>query len=320
VPVHFRPRDTALLALLALFWGHSFLLIKVAVAAVPPLWVVTTRTTVGSALLLVICGFMRARLPRDARTLLTLLFIGVVGAALPWIAQAWAQQFLDSGVLAVLNACTPVATLCVAVLAGQERLHRYRVVGLSVAVLGTLVIVRGEVSLGRSRFALLVAVLATLGYALASVVTRARVSGRVPNLPAAALQLAAAAVATGPFAWAVNGPPPVPVATPVAAALAALGLLGTGLGFLIYFTLIENVGATNASMVTYLAPVVGLVSGGLFRGERFGPNVFAGAALLVGGVWLAARHPRPGPVDDSVRRCAHCDPAARTSTTREARR
>jgi drug/metabolite transporter (DMT)-like permease len=288
---HFRPRDTALLALLALFWGHSFLFIKVAVAAVPPLWIVTARTTVGSTLLLVICGFMRTRLPRDAKSLLTLTVIGVVGAALPWIGQAWAQQFLDSGVLAVLNACTPVATLFVAVVVGQERLHRYRVIGLSVAVLGTLVIVRGEVSLGRSRLALLTAVLATLGYAFAGVVTRARISGRVPNLPAAAIQLAAAAVVTGPAAWAVNGPPPVPLTVPVAAALAALGVLGTGLGFLIYFTLIESVGATNASMVTYLGPVVGLASGALFRGERFGPNVFAGAALLVGGVWLAARPP-----------------------------
>jgi drug/metabolite transporter (DMT)-like permease len=292
VTVQFRPRDTALLALLALFWGHSFLLIKVAVATIPPLWVVATRTTVGSVLLLVICGFSRTRLPRDPRTLFTLTFIGVTGAALPWVGQAWAQQFLDSGVLAVLNACTPVATLCVAMLARQERLHRYRVIGLSVAVLGTLVIVRGEVSVGRSKLALLVAVLATAGYALAGVITRARISGRVPNLPAAALQLAAAAVVIGPAAWAVHGPLPLPLEFPVAAALAALGLLGTGLGFLIYFTLIENVGATNASMVTYLVPVVGLVSGGLFRGERFGPNVFAGAALLVGGVWLAARPQR----------------------------
>jgi drug/metabolite transporter (DMT)-like permease len=246
---------------------------------------------VGSTLLLVICAFMRRSLPRDRRILSTLAFIGVLGAALPWIGQAWAQQFLDSGVLAVLNACTPVATLCVAVLIGQERLHRYRVVGLSVAVLGTLVIVRGEVSLGRSRLALAIAVLATLGYALAGVVTRARISGRVPNLPAAALQLAAAALVTFPAALSIDGPPPVPVALPVAAALAALGILGTGLGFLIYFALIERVGATNASMVTYLGPVVGLASGGLFRGEHFGPNVFAGALLLVGGVWLAARPP-----------------------------
>ena len=76
-----------------------------------------------------------------------------------------------------------------------------------------------------------------------------------------------------------------------------LGLLGTGIAFLIYFTLLQNVGATNTSMVTYLVPIVGLTSGSLLRGERFGPNVFVGAAAMILGVWLAQRAPRTGLVN-----------------------
>lgn len=289
----FRPRDVLLLLLLALTWGNSFLFIKLAVSAFAPLWVVTFRMALGGGLLVAVALTLRRALPRDRESVGVLAFLGVAGAALPWAGQAWAQQFLDSGLVSVLNSCTPIATLGMAVFAGQERLHRNRVVGLGVAVLGTLIVIRGEIGAGRSALALVAAVLSTTGYALASVVTRARISGRVASLPAAALQLCFGAIALGPFAWLSSGPPPARVAPVVLGSLLALGLLGTGLAFVAYFTLIESVGATNTSMVTYLAPIVGLASGAMFRGERFGPNVFFGSVALIFGVWLAQRQARP---------------------------
>lgn len=287
----FQLREVVLLALLALVWGNSFLFIKIAVASVPPPWIVTIRMVIGALLLLGIALASTQRAPRDLASLLSLAFIGVFGCALPWSGQAWAQQFLDSGLVAVLNACTPVATLILAVLWGQERLYLNRVVGLALAVLGTLIVVGVEVRAGRSTLALMMAVLATLGYALAAVMTRAHVSGRISNVWAAAAQLALGALLLGPITWATHGPPPTTLAPTVAAALLALGLLGTGVAFLIYFSLLESVGATNTSMVTYLVPVVGLASGALFRGERFGANVFVGAVAMIGGVWLAQKVP-----------------------------
>lgn len=278
-----------LLVLLALTWGNSFLFIKIAVAVLPPLWVVTIRMVIGGGLLALMAVASRSKLPADRETLGALAFVGLAGAALPWAGQAWAQQFLDSGLVSVLNSCTPVITLAFAVLAGQERLHRNRVLGLAIAVAGTLVVIRGEVGAGRSLVALLAAVLSTAGYALSAVYTRARITGRVQNLPAAAAQLCFGALSLGPFAWILHGAPSTHLAPVVLGALLALGFLGTGLAFLAYFTLIERVGATNTSMVTYLAPVVGLASGSVFRGEHLGANVLVGAAALVFGVWLAQR-------------------------------
>lgn len=288
----FALRDALLLVLLALMWGNSFLFIKFAVASVPPTWIVALRLAVGGMLLGSIVALRRQSLRSAVRALPTLVFVGLAGAALPWIGQAWAQQFLDSGLVAVLNSCTPVMTLFIAVLARQERLYRNRVLGLGIAITGTLIVIGGEIGAGRSATALVVGALATAGYALGSVVARARLSGKVAPLPASAVQLSCAALAIGAIAWMAEGPPPAATFTPTTgAALLALGVFGTGLGFLVYFTLIERVGATNASMVTYLAPVVGLVSGATFRGERFGANVLAGAAVLIGGVWLAQRRP-----------------------------
>jgi len=288
----FRPRDAALLVLLALIWGNSFLFIKLAVATVPTLWIVTIRMVLGACLLFIIARSTGQQAPSDFRTFLKLGLIGIFGSALPWAAQAWAQRFLDSGLTSVLNAATPVATLLLALVMRQERLYLNRVLGLALSVVGTLVVVGVEVRAGRSSLALAAALLATFGYALAAVLTRAHVSGRMSNTWAAASQLVWGVAFLGPLAWSTEGPPPTHLSPLVLCALLALGLLGTGLAFLIYFTLLQRVGATNTSMVTYLVPVVGLSSGALVLGERFGANVFLGALVMIVGVWLAQRAPR----------------------------
>ncbi len=291
----FRPRDAVLLVILAVVWGNSFLFIKAAVAAGPPLWIVTIRMILGAALLFVIARTTGQRAAFDRRSFLTMGVIGIFGSALPWGGQAWAQQFLDSGLMSVLNAATPVATLLLALALRQERLYANRVIGLAIAVVGTLCVVGVEMRAGRSSLALFVGVISTFGYAIAAVLTRLYVSGRLSNVWAAATQLGWGAVLLGPVAWATQGPVPTTLDPMVLGALGALGLLGTGLAFLIYFVLLQRVGATNTSMVTYLVPVVGLTSGSLLRGEHFGNNVYVGAVAMITGVWLAQRAPRMSP-------------------------
>jgi drug/metabolite transporter (DMT)-like permease len=262
------------------------------VAVVPPLWIVTIRMSLGALLLVCLARATGQKAPTDVKSFMQMGVIGVFGSAVPWAGQAWAQRFLDSGLMSVLNAATPVATLLLALVLRQEKLYANRVVGLALSVLGTIVVVGFEVHAGRSALALALAVLATFGYAIAAVLTRAYVSGRMSNVWAAAAQLAWGTALLGPLAWTTQGAPPTALSPLVLAALAALGLLGTGLAFLIYFQLLGTVGATNTSMVTYLVPVVGLTSGALFRGERVGANVVLGACAMIAGVWLAQRAPR----------------------------
>lgn len=283
----FRARDASLLILLALIWGHSFLFIKLTVAALASSWIVAARMLLGGTCLLALALLRRDAFPRDAAMLTRLAVLGILGSAIPWAGQAWAQRSLDSGLVAVLNACTPLATLGLAVATGQERLERHRVLGIAIAIGGTLAVVGGEVGSGRSAWALLMAVLATIGYAYAAVFTRKHVSGRIANVPAAALQLLFGGVFIAPLAALAQGAPPSSLPAVAALSLLALGLLGTGVAFVIYFALIGRVGATNTSMVTYLVPMVAMAAGALYRGERFGMSVVVGACALVGGVWLA---------------------------------
>ncbi len=148
---------------------------------------------------------------------------------------------------------------------------------------------------GALTLALVSAVLATFGYAIAAVLTRAYVSGRMSNGWAATTQLAWGTVLPGPIAWASQGPPPSALPLGVTAALGALGLLGTGVAFLIYFTLLERVGAANTSMVTYLVPVVSLTSGALFAAGARTKRVSGSCGHDRRRVARPARAPAPGP-------------------------
>lgn len=294
----FAPLDVAVLAGLASMWGFSFLFIKVAVAAMSPLWVVGVRTSVGALVLLVILRLRRRMLPRDPATWGRLLVLATLGNAIPWGLLAWAEQFIPSGLAAVINALTPSSTLLVAAAIGLERLTGRRIAGLALALGGTLLAVWTELGTPGRGAAAVAVVLATVCYGGAAVFAKRKVSGTHPPLVIATGQVLLAALISLPLAVVV-GPMPLGAAvTPaVIASVLALGGLGTGAAFFLFYTLIARVGATNAAMVTYLVPVVGVAAGALLLAEPVGVNLVVGAALIVGGIWLAQREHTPTPVE-----------------------
>lgn len=292
----FAPVDVAVITALASMWGFSFLFIKVAVAVMSPLWIVGVRTGVGALVLLVILRLRRRALPRDRATWGRLLVLATLGNAIPWGLLAWAEQFIPSGLAAVINALTPSSTLLVAAAVGLERLTGRRIAGLALALGGTLLAVWTELgSPGRGAAAVAV-VVATVCYGAAAVFAKRFVSGTHPPLVIATGQVGLAALLSLPLA-AIVGPTPTPaeLGPAVVGSVVALGALGTGAAFFLFYTLIARVGATNAAMVTYLVPVVGVAAGGLLLGEAVGPTLVLGASLIVGGIWLAQRERAPVP-------------------------
>jgi drug/metabolite transporter (DMT)-like permease len=297
----FSPGDVGLFATLSAMWGLSFLFIKVAVGQLGPAWVVSGRTLVGGAVLLVILRVRGRRLPRGLAMWGHLLVLASVGNAIPWGLVAAAQRNIPSGLASVVNSLVPVSTLVVAAAVGQERLSSRRIAGLLLAVAGVAAVMAGELEATDRLLSVGVVAFATLLYGASAVYAKRFVSGRVPPLAVATGQvLVAALLATG---WAAAtdraGLPPLGELRPeVVASTAALGALGTGLAFLVFYVLIERVGATNATMVTYVMPVLGVLAGWLVLDERLGWNVAVGAAAILAGVWLAQRE------------AAHDDPVA----------
>lgn len=286
----FGPLDVALFVALSLSWGLSFLFIKVAVAEVSPAWIVTARTAIGGAVLAVLLRVRGRPWPRGATMWRHLAVLAIIGNAIPWGAVAWAQQAIPSGLSAVVNSLVPMSTLVVAAAVGVERLSVRRVVGLLAGLAGTAIVVAGEVGAPERTVAVLVVAAATLLYGSTAVYAKRYVSDQLPALSVAAGQVLLACAVTLPVA-AVLGPTPQvgELSAGAVGSLLALGVFGTGVAFLLFYLLIERVGPTSTTMVTYVIPVVGVAAGWLFLGERLGPNVLLGAALILVGVTLAQR-------------------------------
>lgn len=284
----FAATDIALLVALALMWGMSFLFISVLLRALPPLWINAGRTLIGSIVLLILLRLRGGHLPRDRRTWGHLIVLGTVTNAIPWTAIAWAQQFLPSGLTALIMALVPTSTLIVAVTVRLERLTAARLAGLLLALGGVAVIIGEDLGDTGRLLAILAAIGATLLYAFGSVYAKQRLSGRHRPLSIAAGQILAAAVITTPVALAWSQPPAFDqIDRAVIASLLALGVLGTGLAFVTFYRLIERVGATNASMVTYLIPVVAVTAGSVVLGERLGIGALIGGTLVIAGIRLS---------------------------------
>lgn len=294
----FTPIDVTLLGALALMWGLSFLLISVLLSALTPLWINAARAAVGSLALLTILRIRGVRLPRDRRTWGHLVVLGTMTNAIPWTAIAWALQFLPSGLAALIMALVPTSTLIVAVAVRLEHLTTTRIAGLLLALGGVAVIIGEDLDDTGRLLAILAAIGATLLYAFGSVYAKRRLSGRHRPLSIAAGQILAAALVTTPVAFAWSQPPAFDrIDGAVILSLLALGALGTGVAFVAFYRLIERVGATNATMVTYLIPVVAVTAGSLVLGERLGVAALVGGALVIAGIRLSQRTGRPTAIE-----------------------
>jgi len=285
------------LGLLALLWGSNFLLIAVALDGFDPLQIMAGRLALGAAVLVMILLLGGQHLPRQLAVWKHLLFAAVVGNVVPYYLFAWAEQTVASSLAGVLNATTPLFTLAIAVASRQEsRVTIDRVVGLAIGFVGVVVIMApwqaGALGSLAGQLAVLVA---SACYGVVFVYQRRFLTGRgTPPLVLAAGQMVAATLV-------VALATPVIVAAPVTWTLmpllsvVLLGTLGTGVAYAINFRLIQDEGATNASTVTYLLPVVAVVLGALFLAERITANVVIGTLVVFVGIALAQQRLRlPG--------------------------
>lgn len=289
----FSRTDAAILLLLAVVWGCSALFIRVVVEEVDPVWLVAGRVLAGLA---VTAAFLVVRgrgLPRG-RIWGHLAVLGLVGMAGPWLLLATAGQHIPAGLATLLGAPTPAMTMAIAAGLGIERPSAGRVAGMALALAGVVLIVSGSATTS-GRLGSVGLVLASVAlFAAGTVYAKRHLSGVDPAVSVVG-QLLVAAVVVLPAAWVLEPEPDVGgLSATVVGAWLALGCVATGGAFVLYYGLIERVGATNAVLVSYLSPGIGLLAGWLVLGEAIGAPVFAGLATIVPGLWLAQRQPVEG--------------------------
>jgi drug/metabolite transporter (DMT)-like permease len=273
------------LLLLAFIWGWSFLFIKVAVAGLTPSTVAWTRIALGAAVLVVILRKRHIPLPRDPAVTRHLAVVALAGNVVPWTLLAWAQQYITSALAAVLNAATPLFTAVLAAFALSERLRPVQFAGLVTGITGVTVAAGlGASDLHGSSLSGAVGVVGvTACYAIAWVYMRRHLVDLQP-LVAAAGQLTLGTLLLAPLALGTTIVDGISLTPSRAGAILLLGVFGTGIAFVLTYGIVGELGATKASLVTYLVPVVAVIVGLVVLGEPFEWRLVGGGALTIGGV------------------------------------
>ena len=276
--------DLALLLGLATLWGGSYFFIRVAVPVFGPAALVALRVVIGGLLLWAVARAtgrrieVRPHLPR-------LLVLGLLNAALPYMLISAAELHLTASFAAILGATVPLFAAALGARFLGERLDAARLGGLVMGVAGVAVMVGwGPMKLDVATLLAVLAMLAaSASYAGAGIYTKLRLRG-VPTFTLALGQQ------VGAIAWlAVPGALFPPRTVPSLAALGALGALGalsTAVAYLLYFRLLERVGPTKTTTVTYLIPIVGMLGGALVLREPLTSGMLAGLGLVLGSVLL----------------------------------
>lgn len=280
----FGPFDWTLFGSIAAIWGSSFVLIDIGLDAFAPGLVTSIRVTSGAVALWL---FSKARLPVDREDLPRVIALSLLWVAIPFTLFPVAQQWINSAVTGMLNGAMPIFAATVASIMLRRAPRIAQTVGIVVGFVGVVAI--GSPSIGRGSaeaLGVVLVVVAVLCYGIA-VNLAAPLQQRYGSLPVMARMLAFASLWTLPlgvadvvdstFAW------------PSLTAVLVLGVIGTGLAFVIMGTLVGRVGSTRASFITYLIPVVALVLGVALRGDRVTPVAGVGVVLVIAGAILASR-------------------------------
>ena len=285
-------RNWILLLALAALWGASYLFIKIGLDDLSPAGIVFARTSLAALVLLPFAIRSGGMTPlwRRAPAIALLAAVQVAG---PFLLISAGEQHIPSSLAGILVASAPIFTAILAIWLDQaERLSTNGVIGVVIGILGVALLLGVEVE-GSGLGGGLMVVLASVGYALGGFGLKRYFTGYQP-LALVAGTMTASAIMTLPL-FLIDTPSHVGLDT--VGAMAALGLGGTGIAFVIYYTLNHAIGPTRTSLVAYVAPVFAVVYGVTLLDENFGFGTAIGIVLIIGGSWLAAKSPARAPVE-----------------------
>ncbi|MDP2965262.1 MAG: DMT family transporter [Pelolinea sp.] len=295
-----KTKDWILFSFIGLIWGTSFLWIKIAVQEITPFVLVGFRTlfaTLGLVVYLLVDHKARAPWKDVAPRLPVFIVLGLVNIAIPWLLISWAETHIESGVASILNATMPLFTILIAPLViSDDKITLPKLAGLATGFIGVVILLSPSLSKGWTSDLLgQAAVLgATFCYAIATIYARKKAHGLPPQVQSF-LQFLMGTLIVWSLTFVIEKQITLPNLPITWVALLWLGLLGSGLAYVIYFDLLHRIGPTRISMVTYIPPLVGVLLGIIFLGEAFHWQALAGALLILSGISIVNLKPKEKP-------------------------
>ena len=280
-------RDISELIFLSAIWGSSFLFLRLTSPVFGPIFLIEMRVLSGLAVLLPLVLFL-GKLAEFQKHWKMIAAVSLMNMAIPFCFFAFSAVYIGAGLLSIINATVPIFSACVAYVVYKERLSRSSLLGLLIGFLGVVVLMfNPSESFGSSGWlAILSALLACLLYGTAINLTVNNLQG-VSGLTITAGGLFVSSLVLLPFAlWA--RPEVLPVGN-IWWSVFALGIVCTGFGFVMFYRLIDRIGAGRAIMTTYLIPVFSILWGNIFLGESVTLIMVVGCILVLLGVGLTTK-------------------------------
>lgn len=281
--------------IIALCWGLSFLFIKVSLDTFTPIGIALVRCAFGALALGAVLLVTRQSLPRDRHTWLHLFIVSVILNSVPFTLFGIGETEVSSITAGIINAATPVATLLVLLISRVERPTTPRILGLSVGFVGVLVLLGVWNGISGSLGGVLACFGAICCYGIGVPYTRRFLTGS-PEHPASATRYSSDSLAAGQLLCAVvtlipvslfTGVTHAPLTAATMASVAALGVFCTGVAYALNYRVIARAGASTASSVTYLTPIVSVIAGILILNEPLHWYEPVGGVIVVVGVMLS---------------------------------
>ena len=280
-----------MVATLGLVWGASFLFIELALVGIGPFWLAASRILFAGFLTTLIWKARGGRLyETDARSGWgSLVTVGVLSSALPFVAISWGQQFVTSGFAGVSMAAVALIVLPLAhFFVPGERLTLRKVLGFGIGFVGVAVLIGPEAfratGVDGELFGRFACVLGASCYAVSSIVMR-----RLPPVDPiglSAVTLLIGAVPVTILAVIIEGIPPMPTAE-VGAVILTLGLVQTAAANLLRVMVIRSAGPVFMSLTNYQVPLWSVLLGVLLLGEKVETSLFVAMVLILSGVFLS---------------------------------
>jgi drug/metabolite transporter (DMT)-like permease len=281
--------------LLCVIWGSTWLVIKVGYGGLGPLTVASLRFLLAGLVLSVGMPLLEARWPRSAVEWGLVIWVGVILFGADYGLIYWSEQFIDSGLAAILFATLPLVTIAFAhMYVPGDRITPRKLAGSVIAFAGVVSLFGDRLRVDVSQSGPMLAMIGSAICAAAAGVATKRHGGALhpaalngPAMLVGSVALIAVALASGEH-------PRLPPDGRTWMAIGYLAIVGSVITFLGYFSLLKTWSVTSLSFISVFTPAIALALGFVFLGERPTPWTAAGAVLILAGVTLALSTKRGG--------------------------
>ncbi|MCH9613778.1 MAG: hypothetical protein SP1CHLAM54_07870 [Chlamydiia bacterium] len=278
-------KNALLLILLACFWGPNFLLIKLGIQTFSPFALVFSRLIMGAFCVIIIAKSAKHNLLKHVKMWPHFLWLGFLANAFPFALITYGEKVIPSAVAGIVNGSTPIFVVILSCFfLKDEGLNLKKIFGVLLGVAGLLFVFVPSLvdEVACDQWGILAVAIASGSYAMAMVHAK-RFVHHIPGLVVASYQLLFASIMTLPFALFVDPMTAWPSTLSLWSAI-ALGTVGTGGSFILYYVIIRRAGATYLSTSTLLFPVIAIFLGVIFLNEDPGFFAYIGSALILLGL------------------------------------